>query len=79
MPKVRDNSTPKMTLGMCRGAHAIDCRSLPSLNHTKTPDHDEAIKSCSKHKFFTFDYIDTCENIQSLETQLTINHFNFET
>ena len=44
--------------------------------HIKTPDHNEAIRSCSKHEFFTFDYIDTCENIQSLETQLTINHFS---
>ena len=44
--------------------------------HIKTPDHNEAIRSCSKHEFFTFDYIDTCEKIQSLETQLTINHFS---
>ena len=43
--------------------------------HIKTPDHNESIRSCSKHESFTFDYIDTCENIQSLETQLTINHF----
>ena len=35
----------------------------------------EAIRSCSRHEFFTFDYIDTCENIQLLETQRTINHF----
>ena len=47
--------------------------------HIKTPDHNEAIRSCSKHEFFTFDYIDTCQNIQSLKTQLTINRFfNFE-
>ena len=44
--------------------------------HIKTPDHNEVIRSRSKHEFFTFDYIDTCENIQSLETQLTINHFS---
>ena len=44
--------------------------------HIKTPDHHEAIKSCSKNDFFTFDYSDTCENIQSLWTQLTINHFS---
>ena len=31
---------------------------------------------CSKHEFFTFDYIDTYENIQSLGTQLTISHFS---
>ena len=49
---------------------------LPFLHKLiKTPDHHEAIRSCSKHEFFTFDYIDTCGNIQSLETQLTINHF----
>ena len=36
----------------------------------------EAIRSCSKHELFTFDYIDTCENIQLLETQRTINHFS---
>ena len=44
--------------------------------HVKTPDHNEAIRSCSKHEFFTLDYIDTCENIQSLGTQLTINRFS---
>ena len=45
--------------------------------HIKTPDHNEAIRSCSKHEFFTFNYIDTRENnIQSLEIQLTINHFS---
>ena len=44
--------------------------------HIKTPDHNEAIRSCSKHDLFTFVYINTCENIQSLETQLTINHFS---
>ena len=44
--------------------------------HIKTPDHSEVIRSCSKHENLTFDYIDTCENIQSLETQLTINHFS---
>ena len=44
--------------------------------YTKTPDHNEAIRSCSKHEFFTFDCTDTCENIQSLGTQLTINHFS---
>ena len=45
-------------------------------NHIKIPDHREPIKSCSEHEFFTFDYIDTCENIQSSETQLTINQFS---
>ena len=38
--------------------------------HIKTPDHQEAIRSCSRYKF-----IDTCENIQSLITQLTIDHY----
>ena len=47
--------------------------------HIKTPDHNEAIRSCSKHEFFTFDYIDTCESIQPLETQLTIYHFSIST
>ena len=32
--------------------------------HIKTLDHNEAIRSCNKHEFFTFDYIDTCEKIQ---------------
>ena len=44
--------------------------------HIKNPDQNEAIRSCSKHWFFTFDYIDTCENIQSSETQLNINHIS---
>ena len=33
-------------------------------------------RSNIKLRFFTFDYIDTCENIQSLETQVAINHFS---
>ena len=41
-----------------------------------TPDHHEAIGSCSENQFFTFDCNDACENIQSLGTQLTINHFS---
>ena len=44
--------------------------------HIKTPDHNEAIRSCSKHEFFTFNLTDTCEDIQSLGTQLTINNFS---
>ena len=44
--------------------------------YIKTPDHNETIRSCSKYEFFTFDYIDTCENIWSLGAQLTINHFS---
>ena len=44
--------------------------------HVKTPDHNEVIRSCSKYEFFTFDYIDTCENIQPLGIQLSINHFS---
>ena len=43
--------------------------------HIKTPDRNEAMRSCSKHELFTFDYINTCGNIQSFGTQLTINHF----
>ena len=52
----------------------------------KNLDQNEAIRSCSENyflylkflylEFFIFDYIDTCENIQSLGTQLTINHFS---
>ena len=44
--------------------------------HIKTPDHHEAIRSCSRHECFTFDYMDTFENIQSLRTQLTTNYFS---
>ena len=42
-------------------------------NHIKTPYHHEAIRSCSKEEFFTLDYIDTCENIKLLGTQLTMD------
>ena len=49
---------------------------LCSHKHIKTPDHNEAIRRCNKHEFFTFDYFDTSANIQSLGTQLTINHFS---
>ena len=44
--------------------------------HIKTPDHHEAIRSCSRHECFTFDYMDTFENIQSLRTQLATNYFS---
>ena len=40
--------------------------------HIKTSNHQETIRSCSRYEFFTPDFIDTCENIQSLITQLTI-------
>ena len=33
-------------------------------------------RSCSKYEFCTYDDIDSFENIQSLGTQLTINHFS---
>ena len=42
----------------------------------KTPDNSEAVRSCSRHEFFTLNCIDTCEDIQSLITQLTIYHFS---
>ena len=44
--------------------------------HIKTPDYQEAIRSYSRHKFFTSDLIDTYEDIQSLITQLTIDHYS---
>ena len=42
--------------------------------HIKTSDHQETIRSCSRYEFFTSDFTDTSEDIQSLITQLTINH-----
>ena len=36
----------------------------------------EAIRSCSRYQFFTFDYIDNCEDIQKLITQQTIAHYS---
>ena len=44
--------------------------------HIKTSDHHETIRSCSRYEFFTSDFIDTCEDIQPLITQLTINHYS---
>ena len=44
--------------------------------HIKTSDHQEIIRSCSRYEFSTSDFIDTCEDIQSLITQLTINHYS---
>ena len=44
--------------------------------HIKTSDHQETIRSCSRYEFFTSDFIDTCEDIQSLITQLTMNHYS---
>ena len=42
--------------------------------HIKTSDHQETIRSCSRYEFFTSDFIDS--DIQSLITQLTINHYS---
>ena len=42
----------------------------------KIPKHRQAIKSCSRYEFSTFDYTDTFKNIQSLGTQPTINYFS---
>ena len=44
--------------------------------HIKNSDHQETIRRCSRYEFFTSDFIDTCEDIQSLITQLTINHYS---
>ena len=44
--------------------------------HTKTSDPQETMKSCSRYEFFTSDFIETCEGIQSLITQLIINHYS---
>ena len=44
--------------------------------HIETSDHQETIRSSSRYEFFTSDFIDTCEDIQSLITQLTINHYS---
>ena len=42
----------------------------------KTPDHDEVIRTSRRYESFTFDYIDTCQNIQTLITKLSINHYS---
>ena len=44
--------------------------------HIKTSDHQETIRSCSRYQLFTSDFIHTCEDIQSLITLLTINHYS---
>ena len=44
--------------------------------HIKNSDHQETIRRCSRYEFFTSDFIDTCEDIQSLIMQLTINHYS---
>ena len=44
--------------------------------YIKNSDHQETIRRCSRYEFFTSDFIDTCEDIQSLITQLTINHYS---
>ena len=50
---------------------------LPFLHkYIKTPDHQEALRSCGRYDFFTSDFIDTCEDIQSLITRLTIDHYS---
>ena len=45
-------------------------------NQIKILDQYEVIRTCSRHEFFTFDYIDICEDFQTLITQLTITHYS---
>ena len=40
----------------------------------KNPNHQEAIGSCSRYELVTSDFINACEDIQSLITQLTIDN-----
>ena len=49
---------------------------LSLQKHIKNSDHQEPIRRCSRYEFFTSGFIDTCEDIQSLITQLTINHYS---
>ena len=44
--------------------------------HIKTPYHQESIRSCSRYEFFTSVFLDTCEDIPSLITRLTIDHYS---
>ena len=44
--------------------------------HIKTSYHQETITSCSRYEFFKSDFINTCEDIQSLITQLVINNYS---
>ena len=44
--------------------------------YIKTSDHQKTIRSCSRYEFFTPDFINTCEDIQPLITELTINHYS---
>ena len=52
----------------------FNCLSAAFLNkQIETPDHYGVIKTCSRYELFTFDYIDTCEDIRTL---LTYNQFS---
>ena len=46
------------------------------LKQIKIPDHYEVIRTFSRYEFLTFDYIDSCEDVQTFITQLTINTYS---
>ena len=53
----------------------VVCLLLFIHKNIRTSDHKETIGSC-RYKFFLFNFIDTCENVQSLIIELTIDHYS---
>ena len=72
--KVWFNKTSKMKLRLF--VFLIVYLLLFLHKQIKIPDHYEVIGTCCRYEFFTFDSMDTCEDIQTLITQLTINHYS---
>ena len=62
--KVRFNKTRHIKLWLF--VFLIVYLLLSLSKQIKTPDHNEAIASCNGYLFFTFNYIGTCVNIQSM-------------
>ena len=58
----------------CSALHGVN-PNIKKFKKKQTPDH-QVIRSCGRHEFLAFDYINTFEDVQLLITQLTIDPFS---
>ena len=66
----------RLRLGLSRLRENKFNHSFQDTINPIRPCSSESKPTCSRCESFTFDYIDTCENIQTLITQLTINSYS---
>ena len=66
----------RLRLGLSRLRENEFNHSFQDTINPIRPCSSESKPTCSRCESFKFDYIDTCENIQTLITQLTINSYS---